>query len=209
LGNFFKRETNKLVNLNIAKKCGLDIPETLISSDNEKLLNFCSKNQSVTKPIGEAMSIRYKDKYYRMLTKMVKNGDIEHSDVIFPTLVQNMIDKEFEIRIFVVYKEIFAMAIFSQNNEKTNIDFRNYDHEHKNRMIPFRLPDDISQKIFLFMQEAGLDTGSIDMIKTFDNKYLFLEVNPCGNIEMTSVPYNYVIEKRIAEIIKNCIQDGK
>jgi len=106
-----------------------------------------------------------------------------------------------------MYEQIFSMAIFSQRNTKTNIDYRNYDKEKMNRMIPYILPVEIQQKILNFMQRAGLDTGSIDMIKTSDNHYFFLEVNPAGNIEMVSDICNYKIERKIAEIIKNKIQN--
>lgn len=57
------------------------------------------------------------------------------------------------------------------------------------------------------MQKTGLDTGSLDMIKTPDNRYVFLEVNPAGNIEMVSDTCNYNIERKIAEIIKSKIEN--
>ena len=51
------------------------------------------------------------------------------------------------------------------------------------------------------MHEVELDTGSIDFILTPKKEYIFLEINPAGNIEMVSEPCNYYIEKRIAEQI--------
>jgi ATP-GRASP peptide maturase of grasp-with-spasm system len=206
LGNFFKGETNKLINLRTAQQCGLEIPKTLISSNNQALSSFCRKNPSITKPIGENMAICMDGNHYSMFTVGVNNKEFEPDESIFPTLLQNNIDKEFEIRVFILYTEVYAMAIFSQKNEKTGTDFRNYDHQHMNRMIRYKLPDNIVQKLLLFMDISGLDTGSIDMIKTNDNRYIFLEVNPCGNIEMINAPYHFSIEKRIAEIIKNSVQ---
>mgnify|MGYP002409732890 FL=1 len=46
-----------------------------------------------------------------------------------------------------------------------------------------------------------LDTASFDLIKTKSGEYIFLEVNPFGNIEMINETCGYEIDKRFAEII--------
>lgn len=207
LGNFFRSATNKLINLRMAKECGLEIPETFVSEFASDLIDFQNQFPIITKPVGEAMPI-YQDKgHYKMLTTSIEKDRLinSHSTYICPVLFQEKIEKQFEIRVFVMYEKIYAMAIFSQKNTKTHVDYRNYDYEKKNRMIPYDLPIDVQQKILNFMKKIGLDTGSLDMIKTPDNRFVFLEVNPAGNIEMVSVTCNYNIEKAIAEIIKNAI----
>ncbi|MDR3327161.1 MAG: grasp-with-spasm system ATP-grasp peptide maturase [Prevotellaceae bacterium] len=203
LGNFFKSEANKPVNLRIAKECGLEIPESIISESIALLKNFQNNGPVITKPIGEALSLGYKEGNYRIFTTEVKKEFFTDEKTIFPTLLQKKIEKQFEIRAFVMYEKIYAMAIFSQRNSKTNIDYRNYDFEKKNRMIPYILPLALQEKILNFMQKTGLDTGSFDFIKTPDNRYVFLEVNPVGVIDMVSSHCNYNIEKEIAEMIKN------
>jgi len=208
LGNFFRSTTNKLINLSIAKECGLEIPETFISESASDLLNVQKSFPVITKPIGEIMPIHFQEGYYRMLTTDIPKDISASENFLYPVLLQEKIEKQFEIRIFVMYEKIYAMAIFSQRNTKTDIDYRNYDRDNMNRMVPYILPMDIQQKILNFMRKTGLDTGSVDMIKTPDNRYVFLEVNPAGNIEMVSDPCCYNIEKIIAETIKNEIQNG-
>ncbi|HQB76850.1 MAG TPA: grasp-with-spasm system ATP-grasp peptide maturase, partial [Tenuifilaceae bacterium] len=56
-------------------------------------------------------------------------------------------------------------------------------------------------KLNKLMKELGLDTGSIDMIVTEKREFIFLEVNPIGNIEMVSKNCNYPIERDIAKHI--------
>ena len=51
------------------------------------------------------------------------------------------------------------------------------------------------------MKHLGLNTGSIDMIVTPEREYVFLEVNPAGNIEMVSKNCNYPIEQEIANFL--------
>jgi hypothetical protein len=52
LGNFFRSATNKLINLRIAQACGLDIPETFISSFASDLARFQTQFPVITKPMG-------------------------------------------------------------------------------------------------------------------------------------------------------------
>ena len=52
-----------------------------------------------------------------------------------------------------------------------------------------------------------LDTASFDLIKTKSGEYVFLEVNPFGNIEMINETCGYEIDKRFAEIILDKYSD--
>lgn len=93
------------------------------------------------------------------------------------------------------------MAIFSQSNSKTCIDFRKYDAKLPNRYIPYKLPDEIECALKKVMDCLKLNTGSIDLMVDENNKYYFLEINPVGQFGMVSEPCNYLLEKRIAEFL--------
>jgi D-alanine-D-alanine ligase-like ATP-grasp enzyme len=93
------------------------------------------------------------------------------------------------------------MAIFSQANEKTRIDFRHYDREKPNRTVPYILPEAIEDKLLQFMNELKLASGSIDMLVDQQYNYYFLEVNPIGQFSQVSLPCNYYLEKKIAEYL--------
>ena len=93
------------------------------------------------------------------------------------------------------------MAIFSQNDMQTAIDFRQYNSNNPNRNVPFKLPDNLKKSLTKLMCDIGLNTGSIDMIYTKDKEYVFLEVNPVGQFKMTSMPCNYYIERDVARIL--------
>ncbi|WP_320020264.1 grasp-with-spasm system ATP-grasp peptide maturase [Labilibaculum manganireducens] len=198
LGNYFKSTVNKLQNLEYAHECGFKIPETIVSESSKISSSFIRKRSIITKAIGEAMSISQSNSFIDLSTSVVNKITME---IFYPSLLQERIDKWIELRVFVSYDEIYAMAIFSQGNSKTDIDYRNYDRENPNRFVPFHLPKDIEERVLQFMNISGLDTGSIDFILTPEKEYIFLEINPAGNIEMVSEPCNYYLEKRIAEQI--------
>jgi glutathione synthase/RimK-type ligase-like ATP-grasp enzyme len=53
------------------------------------------------------------------------------------------------------------------------------------------------------MTDLCLDTGSIDIVRTTDGRYVFLEVNPVGQFGMVSVPCNYNLELKVAKYLAN------
>lgn len=204
LGSFTRYNLNKLTTLHIAKDCGLDIPETLISENGSRIAEMLTNKPLITKPISEAYTFKDKEgKMHKMLTTLVSDADIQTS--IFPSLVQEKLNKWIELRIVYLCGKCYAGAIFSQNDAKTALDFRNYGAT-QNRIIPFDLPPLETQKINALMHTLKLNIGSIDMVLTRDMRYVFLEVNPVGNIEMVSKSCNYPIEQNIAQILSNGVE---
>lgn len=197
-GNYFKRVTNKLLNLENAKECKFYIPQTIVS-ESASICNVISEKKSyITKAIGDIMMIDSEDYVIDLSTSILER--IPKNDY-HPSLLQQKVEKWVELRVFISYDKIFAMSIFSQNNEKTELDFRNYDRKRMNRMVPFKLPLEIEENVKRFMKKSGYDTGSIDLILSPNREYFFLEINPDGIFEMISQPCNYYIEKLIAEQI--------
>ena len=205
IGNYFLAETNKLRNLCIAKECDLLIPDTYIAQNNfSEKINRGSK--FIVKPIGECFPFTVNKQSYRLFTQEVDldfldNYTLKH----FPSLLQNKIDVDFEIRVFAFYeyREFYAMAIFTAQTD--NVDYRKF--VATNRYLPCSLPENVRKKLLLFMKKMKLDTASFDLIKTKSGEYVFLEVNPFGNIEMINETCGYEIDKRFAEIILDKYSD--
>lgn len=202
LGSFSKSQINKLIVLSLAKECGLSIPETVISGKGSTINYESGDKPLIIKPISEAETFQNSNgSFSKMLTTSLQNDTIDLDSEFFPTLIQYNIEKWVELRVFFLKDAFYSMAIFSQNSLKTTIDFRNYDDERPNRMVPFLLPKGLEQGLRKLMDKLGLDTGSIDMIVTPQREFVFLEVNPVGNIEMVSKNCNYPIERNIANYI--------
>jgi ATP-GRASP peptide maturase of grasp-with-spasm system len=203
LGNFFKSNISKLISLDIAKRCGLDIPETLITINSTDIQKFKDRHtQIISKGIQESASFTTEYNFYQNYTEEVTDDSLQSPDVtFFPTLFQNKLDKLYELRIFYMKGDFYTMAIFSQSDTQTQTDFRKYNDQNPNRTVPYQLPIKVSDKLHRFMIEAELDTGSIDMVVTKDKRYVFLEVNPVGQFGMVSYPCNYYLEKRVADYL--------
>lgn len=202
IGSQSSSSVNKLQVLEVAQSLGLQIPETVVCMCRSELQEFANRFGSglITKGIWEGLSVSAERSGYSTFSEGISDSDIaELPEEFFPSLLQEKISKKYELRIFYLMGEFYSMAIFSQADKQTETDFRKYNDKTPNRNIPYNLPIEIREKLHLLMESLDLDTGSIDMIHTPENEYVFLEVNPVGQFGMTSVPCNYYLEKKIAE----------
>lgn len=189
--------------LNIAKKSNLEIPDGIITNSKTQLKRFFQKYPKVIiKPIGNINPIAYKSHYYPIYTEILSQKDLEIiPDSFSPSLVQEYIEKKYELRIFALDNKFYPMAIFSQMDSQTSIDFRQYNKEKPNRKVLYQLPDSLTRQLIVFMKSMNLNTGSIDMIRSTDGRYVFLEINPAGQFGMVSYPCNYNLYKKVAQYL--------
>lgn len=197
-------DNNKLSQLNNAIRSSLLIPDTLITSSKAELIEFGKKHkQIITKDLRYLPDFNYKNKRYLSKgTQLISKDDISTlPDSFCPMFFQERIEKKYEIRIFFMGKETFAMCIFSQSDKKTQIDFRYSNKQQPTRTVPYKLPEEIKGKLLDFISLSELTTGSIDLIYSTNNKYYFLEVNPSGQYHWVSHNCNFDIEQHIANIL--------
>jgi ATP-GRASP peptide maturase of grasp-with-spasm system len=201
-----KAEVNKLEVLQIAKDIGLVIPETHVISQKKTLNALLNTNKIITKSIQENPSFQYNDgtgnELFYSMTESINKTHLKLVGNEFAlSKFQTKIDKALELRVFFLNHTFHAMAIFSQNNPKTSVDFRNYDQHKPNRNTPFLLPKNIEIKLNLLCKKLNLNSGSIDMVIDKKGNYVFLEINPVGQFGMVSSPCNYYLEKKIAKYL--------
>lgn len=196
---------NKFDQLLKAKQFNLNIPDTIITTDKKDILEFAKekKFKIIAKPISSAGTfINKKGETYKIFTKKVTSKNLNKlNNSIFPCLFQEYIEKEYEIRVFYIENNFYSMAIFSQDDEKTKIDFRNYNDVKPNRNVPYLLPKEIVIKLKKFANYFNVNCGSFDLIKSKDGLYYFLELNPVGQFGMVSGACNYMLEKKIAQFL--------
>ena len=206
IGSYGKEKSqNKLTCLSLAQKIGLEIPPTLITTNKSDLLAFIQQQgECITKSISNMFQIKRPDFFQVIGTQIITDDLIDKlGDSFFPTLIQKRIEKAFELRIFYLKGVFYSMAIFSQSDERTSLDYRDYNRVKPNRNIPYILPNDIELKLKLLMDKLELNTGSIDIMVTPENEYVFLEVNPTGQFGWLSQNCNYYLEEKIAHCLEN------
>ena len=198
INSFLDNKINKLIALDVAKKMGLDIPETCIVSSLKLLHEKLQTGEWIVKSIFRSSFQSEDNVEFHGGTFLVEQA-MPSEKHFFPSLIQRKIEKLYELRIFYLLGEFYSSAIFSQQDPKTKIDFRNYNYGKPNRVIPYKLPVDIERKLHSLMTELRMNSGSIDVVVDSDYKYVFLEVNPVGQFQQVSIPCSYYIENIIAE----------
>lgn len=181
---------NKLIVLYEAEKCGLKTPSTQIVNKKNDIDN---KSKKITKDFVYPF-FKINGTPISTIIQEIPNNLNEFSD----SLIQDKIEKKYEIRTFFIKNELFSMAIFSQENNKTKLDFRNYDYENPNRMVRYNLPKQLEFKIKKLMNKINLNSASIDILVDKNNNYYFLEANPVGQWHFVSENCYYKLENILA-----------
>jgi ATP-GRASP peptide maturase of grasp-with-spasm system len=201
----FEIRVSKLEMLSKAKEVGLSVPATIVTTKRQRLLEFKKKHQRViTKSIADGFFIREDNFFdaYSMKTSEVTDDIISSlGDTFFPSKFQELLEKAFEVRAFFFNNQFYAMAIFSQSDERTSLDFRNYNRSRPNRTVPYKLDPVLEKRLWSLINQLHLTSGSVDLVCCKTGRMVFLEINPVGQFGMTSFPCNYYIEKEIAKYL--------
>jgi ATP-GRASP peptide maturase of grasp-with-spasm system len=201
----FKADPNKFIVMEVARKHGLKIPETLITTSRQQIQEMVNNGGHV---INKALSngvyfFAEKHAYYTYTEKLEEEFIDKLPEEVFPALIQAQIKKKYELRIFYLKGTFYSMAIFSQISEETRVDFRKKGGDINTlvRYVPYCLPGHIKHSLEQTLNELGMDTGSVDMIVDEKGDYYFLEVNHIGQFGWLSHYCNYCLEKKIAEVL--------
>lgn len=208
INTFFNSHINKVIVLNYNNLERVKLPAYTITEYKSNALDFFNRNKNdeiISKPVMAPFSKIVDNTFYMAYTSKISLEDIKKlTDKFVPTFFQVYIKKRFEIRTFYLKGKFYSMCIFSQKNNRTEIDFRNYDKQKPNRQSPFKLPTFIENDLIRILSDFKLDCASLDLIFTGEDFYL-LDINPIGQFGMVSYPCNYNLEQKIANYL--CTHD--
>ncbi|WP_298362975.1 RimK family alpha-L-glutamate ligase [Runella sp.] len=185
----------------MAKKAGLDTPAMLVTTQKTEAIAFKKEHTSIiNKSIKDSFTGTFEGIYYYNHTERVSDEILEKLDEeFFPTLFQEEIPKAYELRVIFVHEKMWVGAIMSQSDPKTSLDWRNYNHQNPNRIVPYKLPKEVEEKIRKFPQLADLNTGAIDMIVSKDKRYVFWSAIP--TVKSAWYQKNVIIQSKNTSLI--------
>jgi hypothetical protein len=186
----------KIYQLKVAQDMGLTIPETLITNDIDDARRFIGQLDG-GQVIYKAFSATIKD--WRE-TRLIGERELDELQNVryAPVIFQEYIDAVYDVRITVIGSEIFAAAIYSQESAY-KVDFRmDMDRAKMKVVTP---PAEIQKKLLRFMRHLGLEYGAIDMRKTPDGSWIFLEINPAGQYIFVEQKTKQPITKALAALL--------
>ncbi len=196
LQNENKIDGNKIHQLKLAKKHNLTVPQTIFSNDPEKIAEFFYRSCN-GKMIAKLHGVISKSMGGENLlsTHIIDEDSLEciHDIEYCPMIFQPYIEKEYELRIVYLDGEFFIGKI--NNSEHTDWRIAQGDYFWS----AYVLPEAVEANLASMMKEMGLYIGAIDMIRSRDGNYYFLEVNPQGEWGMLQKELDFPIAERIAD----------
>jgi glutathione synthase/RimK-type ligase-like ATP-grasp enzyme len=203
----------KLDQLSLAREVGLQTPDTLVTTNPDEIETFIKSHNDVS----ISKCIRTSAIKFGQINKVLNTTEFTLSkfqhmrprmSFDMPYLFQEKIEKQSEIRAIVVGERVFSGEILSQEHDEARIDMKKksfYKMEHR----VHQLPEEVEQKCIQLMKKYGIVYGAIDLIRTPDDQYVFLEVNSNGQYlwieELTGMP----ITEAIIDLLTSHVQNLK
>jgi glutathione synthase/RimK-type ligase-like ATP-grasp enzyme len=158
----------------VAREVGLRLPRTLVTNQPEAARAFI-REVGIGRTIFKAFLASIEA--WRE-TRLVEQEDVEKLDLVryAPVIFQEYVEGV-DLRITVVGNQIFAAEIDARKTSYP-VDMRMVIGEAELR--PVKLPLKVHNTLLKLQRRLGLSYGAIDVRRTPDGEYIFLEVNPAG-----------------------------
>ncbi len=197
LGGFFSDVfINKLQVSNEVKQSGVNIPNYAIVSQKKELTDFLSIcDKCITKTIYQGL-VKTRQGSKSVPTSFITKKDLyKIPDTFKPSLVQQFLTREVEIRSFYLDGIFYSGAIFNNEQSKAKADSRVSQVRHKYQ--PFELDKQLKMQLHKSFKQLNIKTGSIDLVMDKQGDTYFLEINPIGQFGPVSKQCGYHYEEDI------------
>ena len=193
---------NRVKQLQIASEIGFSIPQTIVTNNSEIVNEFFAQcdEEMICKTLASSQGL---PSGKMIFSHKISKKDLEFSDELqyAPVMFQEYIPKKTEFRVTIIGNTIHSAEIYSQKSEKTKYDWRNYDDFSKTPYVESKLPEEISEKLLKTMKKFNLNFGACDLIRTPNDEFVFLEINPNGRWWWIQELTKMEISKSIAKFL--------
>ncbi|MEV6228726.1 MvdC/MvdD family ATP grasp protein [Saccharopolyspora shandongensis] len=159
--------------LELARRTGLRVPETLITNDPDRLEGFLERHRG--RVVHKAMSAPAN---HFVDTRRWADADrAALPDLpLAPTIFQEEITGPSDVRVTVVGDQLFAARIDTAEG-RSDLDSR---LDLDAPCHPHALPPEVRERLLGLMRALGLRFGTVDLKITEQGEHVFFEVNPQG-----------------------------
>jgi len=175
----------KLLQLQVAKSIGFRIPQTLVANDEDSVMSFAeSLNWNLAiKSLGAVAVTSHEpngQKQFGIWTRRINKEElvaVRSKIKCAPTLYQEYINKQYELRVTCVGREIFGCRINSQSNPDTVEDMR-----FNVRSLEHQVFDcsPIEEILHAYLDYFNINFGCFDIAVDENGQFVFFECNPNG-----------------------------
>lgn len=171
------RAESKPWQLRQAAKLGFITPATMITNDPDAVVATTLGTDVAVKSIDTVL-LREAGRQYFAYTQLVDWAECATPDLkSAPILVQEFLSPKLDLRVTVLGKHVWTVAIYADDNE-IHGDWR-LKKKSQLSYLPFELPSDVEQMCIDLVEKMHLTYGAIDLVVR-NGAYIFIEINPTG-----------------------------
>src|SRR3989344_5172518 len=192
---------NKLDQIKFALKNNINTPDTIVTNDPSKLRYFYNKHKgNICFKLQKGAVIRTPEGNKVVYTNKVTRKQMKNASLVsgHPSLFQEYIDKEFEIRVVATDRNVTGIAIHSQDSKISKVDYRRYDLENV-KYNHIEIPENVKNFCSSMLTHYRLHFGAFDFIYSKEGEYFFLELNPNGQWLWLEEQSGYNLTKEVEE----------
>ena len=171
----------------VMQQLGLRVPQTLISNDPNGVQDFYHQldGQVIYKPVrgGAHTSKLTKDDL-----RADRLSELSQAPVQFQEMIEGV-----DIRVYLIGEETFAAEIRS-----STLDFR---EDANAPIVPVELPLEVQEQCRQAANALMLGYSGIDIRRTPEGEYVFLECNPCPMFMHFENVTGYPISDRLVDFL--------
>lgn len=195
---------NRLIQHEIAAKCGMRVPRQTVTTLGSGVADLAAQGKSrIIKNISqggyqESGPCFNKTEYFR---EECADG-ISSERLSAPVMLQEYIEKDYEIRAVVIGATVYGAAVDSASSEMTSLDSR-YWGKAGLTYYRIRISDNERDVLVKINQLLGLSYSAMDLIRGRDGALYFLEANPSGQWGFVEMLTGFPITEKIVDLLES------
>ena len=178
---------NKIFQMRRAAELGFEVPLTCLTNNLEEMQQFweTASGNVVLKKIRKGIFQMSGGKRYILHTAHLSPHQMSEDRIadfrFAPVLLQEHLEKKYDIRSVIIGERVFSFAIHSQESSRGKTDFRTAALLGESlRHEAIDLGQEVNNKLVCYSRSFGLAFGVVDLVLTKDEHLVFLEDNPNG-----------------------------
>jgi glutathione synthase/RimK-type ligase-like ATP-grasp enzyme len=202
-----QRADGKPLQLALARRLGLDIPDTLITNDPDAVRAFAARVGPVIAkmlvqpaPTGPATGGEAEVVFTTALDgdALAELDGLELCPMIFQARLANARD----VRVAIAGRRVFAGAL-EAGGRGGEVDWRRHSHAHDQAppWAPYELPGELAARLVGLADRLGVEYAAIDLIVEPDGRHVFLELNATGAFAFLGDDLARPIAAAIADVL--------
>lgn len=182
----------KPLQLALARRGGLRVPDSLVSNDRDEVEKFIEAHRG--RVVHKVLTVATEG---FAETRAWREGDRDVlADLAYaPTIFQERIDGDYDVRATMIGSDIFTMRI----SVAPGIVDSRLDADAE--CVPMALPSDIEDKLRRLMKDMNLVFGAIDLRVTPEGEFVFFEINPQGQFLFVEISTGLPLSAALARYL--------